>query len=41
MAEIYAISDIHGYLEPLEEVLSLVDLSKRYSKNINENHLIS
>jgi serine/threonine protein phosphatase 1 len=26
MSLIYAISDIHGYLQPLEEALSLVDL---------------
>ena len=35
MALIYSISDIHGYLEPLEEALSLVDLDSD-----NENKLI-
>lgn len=34
MAFIYAISDIHGYLQPLEEALSLVDLESHHENKL-------
>ena len=34
MDYIYAISNIHGYLEPLDEVLSLIDLSSNEGNKV-------